>query len=305
MQKEIKTPINVVSFLHPETKKTFYTPESDIIFRSIFGNEGNEKITKSFIEGIIEEKIEEDIDVNVNPEYKCENVKDKQMVSDVKVKCNESRNLIILEMQNKVENFITQRFSVYTHKAYHETLKQGTKYNKLKKVTLVAILANNIPKFKDIEQYHTVWNGREKEFSEYIFDENVTIHIIELKKYIKYKKETNKINPWLEFIIQPLGKGVEEAMRSKEELRLAVDMLHLLNRDQEVVDIAFRELMADIDRNSFISCAEEKGMEKGMKKGMEKEKIEIAIKMLKKGMDSKVIEEITGLTEKEISQIAS
>lgn len=86
-------------------------------------------------------------------------------------------------------------------------------------------------------------------------------------------------------------------MRSKEELRLAVDMLHLLNRDQEVVDIAFKELMADNDRNSFFSYVEKIATERGMQK--------VVIKMLAKGMDIKFIEEITGLTEEQILKIVS
>ena len=37
-----------------------------------------------------------------------------------------------------------------------------------------------------------MWNGREKEFSDYVFDENVTIHVIELKKYIEHKKQDSQ-----------------------------------------------------------------------------------------------------------------
>jgi transposase, ISNCY family len=45
-------------------------------------------------------------------------------------------------------------------------------------------------------------------------------------------------------------------------------------------------------------------MEKGMKKGMEKKSLEIAKKMLTKGMDEATVMEITGLTAELIQQLS-
>ena len=46
-----------------------------------------------------------------------------------------------------------------------------------------------------------------------------------------------------------------------------------------------------------------KGMEKGMEKGMKNGKIEIARKMLAKGMDEATVMDMTGLTAEEIKQM--
>ena len=47
----------------------------------------------------------------------------------------------------------------------------------------------------------------------------------------------------------------------------------------------------------------EKGMEKGMKQGMEQRSLEIARKMLAKGMDAASVMEITGLSAEQMQQL--
>lgn len=45
------------------------------------------------------------------------------------------------------------------------------------------------------------------------------------------------------------------------------------------------------------------GMEKGMKKGLEQRSLEIARKMLAKGMDAASVMEITGLSAEQMQQL--
>lgn len=127
------------------------------------------------------------------------------------------------------------------------------------------------------------------------YNEDVTFHLIELPKYIKQKKKTNKINIWLEFLLNPLGKGVEEAMRTEEELRKAVDLLKLLNSDDEVRAIAEAEEFAEIDRRSEINFARRESFEMGEKRVTEK----IAVNLLKQGMSVEDIIKATNI-DKEI-----
>ena len=42
------------------------SPKLDVVFQALFGEVGNEKITKGFLETILERKIEK-IDLNKNP----------------------------------------------------------------------------------------------------------------------------------------------------------------------------------------------------------------------------------------------
>ena len=72
-------------------------------------------------------------------------------------------------------------------------------------------------------------------------------------------------------------------------------------REYEASKIAYRDIKNSVDTAKREGIAE--GMEKGMKKGMEKKSLEIAKKMLTKGMDETTVMEITGLSAEMIQQL--
>ena len=68
---------------------------------------------------------------------------------------------------------------------------------------------------------------------------------------------------------------------------------------------AYRDIKNSVDTAKREGIAEgmEKGMEKGMKQGMEQRSLEIARKMLAKGMDAASVMEITGLSAEQMQQL--
>ena len=68
-------------------------------------------------------------------------------------------------------------------------------------------------------------------------------------------------------------------------------------RDYEVSKIAYRDIKNSVD------TAKREGIAEGMEKGMEKKSLEIAKKMLTKGMDEATVMEITGLSAQMIQQL--
>lgn len=68
------------------------------------------------------------------------------------------------------------------------------------------------------------------------------------------------------------------------------------------VDTAKREGIAE-GMEKGMKQGMEKGMEKGMKKGLEQRSLEIARKMLAKGMDVASVMEITGLSAEQMQQL--
>ena len=112
----IQIPINVTQFINPETRKEFFTPERDIIFRSIFAKPGNENITRAFLKGVLQKEIE-DLSLDANPEFMVMHKDDKQMISDVRAYGTQSRNIYLIEMQVDASNSLTKRFPCYSHKS--------------------------------------------------------------------------------------------------------------------------------------------------------------------------------------------
>ena len=72
-------------------------------------------------------------------------------------------------------------------------------------------------------------------------------------------------------------------------------------REYEASKIAYRDIKNSVDTAKREGIAE--GMVKGMEKGMEKKSLEIAKKMLTKGMDETTVMEITGVSAELIQQL--
>lgn len=68
-------------------------------------------------------------------------------------------------------------------------------------------------------------------------------------------------------------------------------------REYEASKIAYRDIKNSVD------TAKREGIAEGMEKGMEKKSLEIAKKMLIKGMDEATVMEITGLSAQMIQQL--
>lgn len=81
-------------------------------------------------------------------------------------------------------------------------------------------------------------------------------------------------------------------MRQVEERYIPQEL-----REYEASKIAYRDI------KNFVDTAKREGIAEGMEKGMEKKSLEIAKKMLTKGMDEATVMEITGLSAELIQQL--
>ena len=176
-------------------------------------------------------------------------------------------------------------------------------------------MEEDFPNLEKIQEYHTVWHYREENHKEKILTKNTEVHILELQKYKRHKKQTGEIDPWLEFFIDPYGEEVQNMARTRAELEEAVRQLRLLNADEEVQQLADAEDWARYDYNSAMSEMKQKGLEEGIAEGIaegleagiaqgeKRTNLKIVRKMLEKKMDINLISELTGLTEEEIKSL--
>ena len=76
-------------------------------------------------------------------------------------------------------------------------------------------------------------------------------------------------------------------------------------REYEASKMAYRDIKNSIDTAKREGEEEglAEGMEKGIEKGMNQRSLEIARKMLAKGMDVATVMEITGLSERQLKQL--
>lgn len=95
------------------------SPKLDIIFQALFGEIGSERITKKFLEAILDKTLEE-IDLSGNIVLRRENIEDKMGVLDILVKINKEE-YCNLEMQLIEKDKLLERILYYWARIYTKT----------------------------------------------------------------------------------------------------------------------------------------------------------------------------------------
>ncbi len=158
--------------------------------------------------------------------------------------------------------------------------------------------------------YQSTWKIMEvNSVKKLILTDKLEIDIIELPKIKGRENEENELMDWLIFLDNPSSERVIRKMEENENLKQAVEKLDEISADEKMQRIAELRQKAIMDEKAIYS----KGIKDGIKQrnrttvrnnGEKDKEIEIAKKMLEKGMELKTIVEITGLTQEEVEQIS-
>ncbi len=90
------------------------------------------------------------------------------------------------------------------------------------------------------------------------------------------------------------------ASKENKNVKKAMENYEVLTGDAEVKRLAEIRLMSKLEEKSALSTEREAGREEGREEGIK----EVAKKLLKEKMPIKKIAEITGLSEKELKELA-
>ena len=305
-----------------EEEKELLKPKNDVVFQSLF-NQKNEKITKAFIEDLLEEKIEKII-INDTKELYREKPEDKLGILDLEAEINEEKKIDV-EIQLIEKESFAERLLYYYSKLYGNEIKRGKAYDSYKKVVIIAILDFDLEITKGIEKMETKWRIRGDENTKLILTDGLEIHIIELskiKREYKNNKENRKVQ-WMMFLDNPNTEEVEEIMEENKEIREAVVEVHKMSKDEKLRKLAELREKAIMDEKEIYSTGYHKGEKSGYgkgkidgeklgyskgksegeKSGYDKGKMEVAKILKEKGMSKEEISEITKLTLEELKGI--
>jgi len=276
------------------------SPKLDVVFQALFGEVGNESITKGFLETILERKIDS-IDLSKNPILRREFKDEKLGVLDIIAKLDKNE-ICNIELQIVDKKNIIERILYYWSRLYSRQIKSGEDYKILQKAIVILITDFKIENLEELD-YHSRWKIMEdKQGKKIILTQKLEIDIIELPKIIGKEKEQDNLLDWLYFLENPKSERVTEKMKENENLKEAVKKLDNLSEDERMQRIADLRQKAIMDEKAIYEKGLEVGIEKGIMEGSQKEKIEIAKKMLDLKIDKETIAEATGLTEQEIEK---
>lgn len=287
-----------------ENVKTL-SPKLDVVFQALFGEVGNEKITKGFLEKILNQKINK-INLDKNPILRKEFKDEKLGVLDIlaeldgKEKCN-------IELQIVDKKNIIERVLFYWSRLYSKQIKAGEDYEVLQKTIVILITNFKIENLEELN-YHSTWQIMEtKSTKKIILTKKLEIDIIELPKIEGKEEVKDELLDWLYFLEEPKSERVTKNMEENEELKEAVEKLDSLSADERMQRIAELREKAIMDEKAIYA----KGLDVGMRQRMEQgrvqaskeERINIAKKMILKEMNIEDIIDVTGLTKEEIEKL--
>lgn len=298
------------------------SPRIDIAFKKIFGVEENKDLLISLINSIVSEEDQVSKLTLLNP-YNPKNFReDKLSILDIKAEGMDGKRFNI-EIQISDEADYDKRALYYWAKLYTEQLKASEDYSLLSKAIGIHIL--NFTSIPSVEKYHNVFHITEKE-SGLLYFKDLELHTIELKKFSDNAKEESsavlarvksKLDMWVAFLTRydllkadKLPPALNDA-----SLKKAITVLDVMNFTEEERG-AYEDHLKwlRIEMNT-LKKAESKGRaegrvegraegrEEGLAEGAKKRNLEIARNLTSKGLDIKLISEITGLSEKEIEKL--
>jgi predicted transposase/invertase (TIGR01784 family) len=261
-----------------------YNLKNDVIFKTFFSRKGNEIFLIDFLEALLKIKIEE---IQIKEEVNLEklSIEEKGGRLDLQAKLNDGI-VVNIELQIKNNQNIEERTTYYSSKVISRETKRGSDYQKINKVIMINILDYELLGFDEyISETAIVLNKHR----EYEVLKGIKWYFIELPKFRKQNPNMNeKINQWLVFLDDYNKEAVKLAEEKNDTLKKARIEMNYLTGDEEVRRLAELREKWEMDRVSEINFA----------------KLEIAKKMLKKGMDIDTIIELTGLTKKDLEEIS-
>ena len=278
---------------------------SDIVFKRVFSREGNERILKSLLEAILDTEIQK-VEVK-NPQLPPNLNDSKAGILDIKVQIDDN-TICDVEMQVRDEKNIADRSTYYMAKMLSDELKRSEKYIKVKKAIVINILMFNYykrnsyhsiahMKFEDTKRDEYVNLGYMDE--EKIATKDLEMHFIEIPKFIKKNPEVKtKLEQWL-WAISGKGDKVKMAEKANKDVKEAMNIVKEMSMSDEEWELYESRRLALLDYNTGMINAKNEGEKKGAKE----KQIEIAKKMLKKGMPIDEIIELTNLSKAEVEKL--
>jgi predicted transposase/invertase (TIGR01784 family) len=274
----------------------FLDVKTDFAFKKVFGSEGSKDILISFLNSLVffpEGEVIEDLTI-VDP-YQIPLIKGmKDTYVDVKAKLSNGTTVII-EMQILNVQGMEQRILYNAAKAYSTQLVQGERYHLLNPV--IALTITDFEMFSETTEYKSAFRLTEKErLVEYNGD--IELIFIELPKFTKTEEELSDItDKWIYFI-----KNAGSLAYIPETLSILPELSHAFSIANEA-GLTLEEQEAQWKRKDFImlqkgsiELAEKKGRVEGREEGREEGKVEVARRLLAKGMTVEEAAEVAGVS---------
>ncbi len=271
-------------------------PKSDVIFKLLFGDIRNKRLLAFLLMAILgldREEFEELI--IVDPHLKREHEKDKLGIVDVKV-ITKGKKIIHIEIQVLPVKDMPERVTYYNSKAFVAQLSKGDTYGELRKTISIVITDYEI--VEDANDYHHIFQLRDNKTAK-LFTDIIEIHTLEMQK-LPLSSDGTELADWLMFLRAEKEEEFEMLAQKNPAIKEAYIELQRISKDEKARKIYEDREKALRDERDRLKWAQMQGRDEGLREG----KREVAMNLLKYKMPIEQVSDITGLSIKEIQDLA-
>lgn len=286
----------------------------DMVFKSVLQDKESEGYLIDLINGITGIK-KEYLKGNIvfkNTELKKDEIKEKKKATDLIIEVKE--NIINLEMNKNYYNGLFEKNDRYIDKIKDGLVSKGDKYIKQKK--LIQINFDDFERFDEriVIKFRMMDEEKGLIRSDYVYNTDVEIYHINLKRINKMYYNKNKLNKFeKELLLMTLDDEEELTKTSKgcKEMEKVAKKISRVSREEELEGIYDVEEQEKFIRDRIRAHAAtegfeqglEQGLESGIEKGIKEGIITVAKNLIKQGTSEEVISSCTGLSISKIKDL--
>ena len=271
----------------------------DFVFTSIFTNPDNMIIIENFVSCLLDldlKLVKGNIKI-LNRNLSVENKKERNKQVDLLLEYRGEK--INIEINNQCSKGITDRNIVYASYIHGKQLDyEDNTYSNINKT--IQINLNNIRTNSTLRERYFFRNDKNTILSEKFEIDQIDMV---LARDICYNDYSNKLARWCMVLTsktkEEFKKYLGEDLMEKEAKEKLEEKTSKMSDDEEVYALYSAYTKEELEKNTLIIEAEQKGREQGMKN----EKINIAKNMVKENIDIDIISKITGLDKEEIEKL--
>lgn len=251
--------------------------QNDLVFKVLL--QRHELLLGSMLEAVLAEPISEF--TVLNPEIPGDLPGHKSIIVDILVRLADGRRVNV-EMQVNSRPELRPRLAYYVARNLSDQLVRGDNYALVCPSILVVWLVE--PLFRDIEQFHSIFELRERS-THVAFGPELTMHLLQLSKLksgaatraAQHSKYAELEGLWGRFFTAKTRLDFVQLRAQHPIMSQAVDALEELSQDPEVrrlaekrrVDLIFYEMGLRMARDEATKQGWEDGLERGLQQGRE------------------------------------
>lgn len=269
---------------------------NDVVFKSFFGDQRNNKLLLSFLNAILHDTISSV--TLTDPHLAIKHPKDKLAVMDIRVLTHMGEQINV-EIQLQDHDAFAERMLMYWAKMYTSQDKVGQEYTELNKA--IQIIITNF-KWLPKTHFHSMFQLMDPEDGT-LFTNHVEIHVLELLKLDEPElQEADALEKWLLFLKG--NRQIKEALAVESStMKEAFEEIQRLSDDpvmRRIAEYRDSELRGqqqrEIDREKAgIARGKKEGKVEGKIEGRNEGKVEIVLNMHSQQIAAETIAKLTGI----------